>query len=64
MSAYKLALDILLPLGEYFQIQDDFLDYSGKSAKSADIIDNRCSWCINTALAVASSAQRKVLDEN
>lgn len=65
---YKLALDILLPLGEYFQIQDDFLDYSGTPEQigkiGTDIIDNKCSWCINTALAVATPAQRKVLDEN
>jgi farnesyl diphosphate synthase len=65
---YKLAVDILLPLGEYFQIQDDFLDYSGTPEQigkiGTDIIDNKCSWCINTALAVASPAQRKVLDEN
>jgi farnesyl diphosphate synthase len=65
---YKLALDILLPLGEYFQIQDDFLDYSGTPEQigkiGTDIIDNKCSWCINTALAAASPAQRKILDEN
>jgi farnesyl diphosphate synthase len=65
---YKLALDILLPLGEYFQIQDDFLDYSGTPEQigkiGTDIIDNKCSWCINTALAVATPEQRKVLDEN
>jgi len=67
-NPYKLALDILLPLGEYFQIQDDFLDYAGTPEQigkiGTDIIDNKCSWCINTALAVASPAQRKVLDEN
>jgi farnesyl diphosphate synthase len=28
-SAYDLALSILLPLGEYFQVQDDFLDCYG-----------------------------------
>lgn len=65
---YQLALDILLPLGEYFQIQDDFLDYSGTPEQigkiGTDIIDNKCSWCVNTALAVATPAQRKVLDEN
>ncbi|KZP19029.1 terpenoid synthase [Athelia psychrophila] len=65
---YQLALNILLPLGEYFQIQDDFLDYSGTPEQigkvGTDIVDNKCSWCINTALAVATPAQRKVLDEN
>jgi farnesyl diphosphate synthase len=65
---YKLASDILIPLGEYFQIQDDFLDYSGTPEQigkiGTDIIDNKCSWCINTALAIASPSQRKILDDN
>ena len=68
VDPYKLALNILLPLGEYFQIQDDFLDYAGTPGQigkiGTDIIDNKCSWCINTALAAVSPAQRKVLDEN
>ncbi|KAF9076896.1 farnesyl-diphosphate synthase [Rhodocollybia butyracea] len=63
-----LLCDILIPLGEYFQIQDDFLDFSGVPAQigkvGTDIVDNKCSWCINTALASASPAQRKILDEN
>jgi farnesyl diphosphate synthase len=65
---YQLALDILIPLGEYFQVQDDFLDYSGTPEQigkiGTDILDNKCSWCVNTALAVASPEQRKLLDEN
>jgi len=68
IEPYKLALDILIPLGEYFQTQDDFLDYAGTPEQigkvGTDIIDNKCSWCINTALALASSQQHKVLDEN
>ncbi|KAI0808413.1 farnesyl-diphosphate synthase [Fomes fomentarius] len=65
---YALAQSILIPLGEYFQVQDDFLDFAtppeilGKVG--TDIIDNKCSWCVNTALALATPAQRKVLDEN
>lgn len=68
VQPYQLALDILLPLGEYFQVQDDFLDYSGTPEQigkiGTDIIDNKCSWPVNTALAAASPTQRKVLDEN
>ncbi|OJT02928.1 Farnesyl pyrophosphate synthase [Trametes pubescens] len=65
---YALAQSILIPLGEYFQVQDDFLDFAqppellGKIG--TDIVDNKCSWCVNTALAIASPAQRKVLDDN
>ncbi|KAI0345450.1 farnesyl-diphosphate synthase [Trametopsis cervina] len=65
---YKLAESILIPLGEYFQIQDDFLDFHGTPEQigkiGTDILDNKCSWCINTALAVASPSQRATLDAN
>lgn len=65
---YKLSLEILLPLGEYFQIQDDYLDFAGTPEQigkvGTDIIDNKCSWCINTALSVATPSQRAVLDAN
>ncbi|KAJ7171640.1 isoprenoid synthase domain-containing protein [Mycena crocata] len=68
VSPYKTALSILLPLGEYFQIQDDFLDFSAPPEQlgkiGTDIVDNKCSWCINTALAVATPEQRAVLDAN
>lgn len=65
---YKLAQDILIPLGHYFQVRDDWLDYSGMPEQTGkigtDIVDNKCSWCIITALAVATPAQRKILYEN
>ncbi|KAI9880857.1 MAG: Farnesyl pyrophosphate synthetase [Pleopsidium flavum] len=64
----KQAKDILIPLGEYFQIQDDYLDNFGAPETigkiGTDIQDNKCSWLINQALRRASSSQRKVLEEN
>ena len=65
---YKIASSILLSLGEYFQIQDDYLDYAGTPEQigkiGTDIVDNKCSWVINTALTLANPAQRVILDEN
>ncbi|KAF5103557.1 hypothetical protein D0Z03_000167 [Geotrichum reessii] len=64
----KQAEDILLPLGEYFQVQDDYLDCYGDPAVigkiGTDIQDNKCGWVINKALQKANAEQRKVLDEN
>ena len=63
---YKIALAILVPLYEYFQIQDDYLDYAGTPEQigkiGTDIVDNKCSWCINTALVLANPTRRAVLD--
>lgn len=64
----KQARDILIPLGEYFQIQDDFLDCFGTPEQigkiGTDIKDNKCSWVVNKALNKVNQAQRKLLDEN
>lgn len=64
----KQAEDILIPLGEYFQVQDDYLDNFGDPEHigkiGTDIMDNKCSWLINLALEVATPEQRAVLDEN
>ena len=62
----KQAHDILIPLGEYFQIQDDYLDAYGSPEVigkiGTDIQDNKCSWMINQALKRANTEQRAVLD--
>ena len=67
-SPYAAAHSILFRLGEYFQIQEDFLNWCGTVEEvgrtRSDIAGNKCSWCINVALAVASPEQRKVLEEN
>ncbi|KAF2191838.1 farnesyl pyrophosphate synthetase [Zopfia rhizophila CBS 207.26] len=64
----QTAQDILIPMGEYFQAQDDYLDafadpeVLGKIG--TDIQDNKCSWLVNQALKKVTPEQRKVLDEN
>ena len=67
-SNLKQAHDILIPLGEYFQVQDDYLDAFGDPAFigkiGTDIKDNKCGWLINKALLICTPEQRQVLDEN
>ncbi|KAH7134977.1 isoprenoid synthase domain-containing protein [Dendryphion nanum] len=64
----QTSLDILVPMGEYFQAQDDYLDafadpkVLGKIG--TDIQDNKCSWLVNQALQKATPEQRKILEEN
>ncbi|KAI9712367.1 MAG: Farnesyl pyrophosphate synthetase [Bogoriella megaspora] len=62
------ARDILLPMGEYFQVQDDYLDAFADPETlgkiGTDIQDNKCSWLVNQALKKANADQRKVLNEN
>lgn len=64
----KQVRDILIPLGEYFQIQDDYLDCFGTPEQigkiGTDIKDNKCSWVINQALLIATPEQRQLLDDN
>ncbi|KAI9143288.1 ERG20 farnesyl diphosphate synthase [Paraphysoderma sedebokerense] len=67
-KAYGQAKSILIPLGEYFQVQDDYLDCFGDPAVigkiGTDIEDNKCSWLINQALVLASPAQFSILESN
>jgi farnesyl diphosphate synthase len=67
-SNLKQAHDILIPMGEYFQIQDDYLDAFGDPKVigkiGTDIKDNKCGWLINQALQIVTPDQRKLLDDN
>ncbi|EPQ59858.1 recombinant farnesyl diphosphate synthase At 2.6 angstroms resolution [Gloeophyllum trabeum ATCC 11539] len=67
-ESLQILRDLSCALGEYGQIQDDFLDYAGDSEHTGkvgtDIINNKCSWCIITALALATPEQRWILKEN
>ncbi|XP_007435822.1 farnesyl pyrophosphate synthase [Python bivittatus] len=62
------AKAILFEMGEFFQIQDDFLDTFGDPQMTGkigtDIQDNKCSWLVVQSLKLASPEQRKILEEN
>lgn len=62
----KRAEDILLPMGRFFQVQDDYLDCFGDPEITGkigtDIEDGKCSWLIVTALPMCDSAQRQLIE--
>lgn len=64
-SVYHIAERILLIMGEYFQVQDDFLDCYGDPAVigkvGTDIPDAKCSWLVVQALSRCNPQQRQIL---
>jgi farnesyl diphosphate synthase len=62
------ARDVLIPLGEYFQVQDDYLDCYGDPEHigkiGTDIMDNKCGWLVNKALEKVTPEQKRLLEEN
>lgn len=67
-ASYKAALAILMTMGEYFQVQDDYLDCFGDPAVigkvGTDIQDNKCSWLVVQALERCNEEQKEVLRQN
>ncbi|ORX75850.1 farnesyl pyrophosphate synthase [Anaeromyces robustus] len=67
-KSLKVAEDVLIPLGEYFQVQDDYLDCYGDPKVigkiGTDIQDNKCSWLVNQVLKICTPEQKQILAEN
>lgn len=65
-QAYRNAQDILLEMGIFFQVQDDYLDCYGDPAVigkiGTDIQDNKCGWLVVQALKLATPEQRQLLE--
>ena len=65
---FDVARNICCAMGEYFQIQDDYLDCYGDpkviGKVGTDIQDNKCSWLVVQALARADKTQRSILIEH
>lgn len=68
IEAYTVSKKICCLMGEYFQIQDDYLDCYGNPEVigkiGTDIQDNKCSWLIVQALNICNEKQRQILKDN
>ncbi|GKZ28865.1 hypothetical protein AbraIFM66950_001489 [Aspergillus brasiliensis] len=64
----KQIEDLLIPLGSFYQFQNDYLDIVGALHMTGKIgthiQENKCSWVIIQALQICSEAQWGVLLEN
>lgn len=67
-TSHENAKEILLVMGEFFQIQDDYLDCYGDPAVTGkvgtDIEEEKCSWLIIQALQRISTDQMQILKDN
>lgn len=67
-SAFEQTLEICLVMGEYFQVQDDYLDCYGSPEVigkiGTDIKDCKCSWLVVNAKNKCTRSQKRILEEH
>ncbi|KAL3842660.1 hypothetical protein ACJMK2_020650 [Sinanodonta woodiana] len=67
-KSHSNAKVILLQMGHFFQVQDDYLDCFGDPVVigkiGTDIEENKCSWLVVTALRHVNEEQRQILKDN
>jgi len=65
---HQEAEEILLKIGHFYQVQDDFLDCFGDPEKTGkmgtDMEEGRCCWPFLKALQLANIEERKILEQN